>query len=176
MAELGVMMETSKGFINIKLFTDETPFTCGNFANLAERKFYNGLKFFRVIPGFIAQGGCPYGNGTGGPGYQLSDEFSKGLKHDKVGILSMANSGPTTSGSQFFITHGPTPHLDDKYTVFGVVAGKEDQNVLKNIAQGDSIKEIKVIGDTEPLFKKIKPRLDHWNKIINKLFPDLQNA
>ena len=111
MPELTAIIETNKGPINIKLFADQTPVTCGNFVNLAKREYYNGLKFHRVIADFMIQGGCPHGNGMGGPGYKFKDECKKDLKHDKPGILSMANAGPGTNGSQFFITHGPTPIL-----------------------------------------------------------------
>jgi len=176
MPELTAAIETSKGTINIKLFADQTPLTCGSFANLAKREFYNGLKFHRVIADFMIQGGCPFGNGMGGPGYQFKDEFHKDLKHDKAGILSMANAGPTTNGSQFFITHGPTPHLDGRHTVFGVVASEEDQKVVDSIAQGDTIEKITVKGNVGSLFKQIKPQLDDWNKTISKQFPKLPKA
>ena len=124
----------------------------------------------------MIQGGCPFGNGMGGPGYQFKDEFHKDLKHDKPGILSMANAGPTTNGSQFFITHGPTPHLDGRHTVFGVVASEEDQKVVDSIAQGDTIEKITVKGNVGSLFKQIKTQLDDWNKTISKQFPKLPKA
>src|SRR4030042_2663867 len=119
-------IKTSKGDISLKLFDDQAPITVANFVNLAKRGFYNGLKFHRVINDFMIQGGCPLGTGTGGPGYKFQDEFVRELKHDKPGILSMANSGPKTNGSQFFITHVPTPWLDGKHTVFGEVIDPED--------------------------------------------------
>ncbi len=121
MANLTAVIETSKGTINVELFSDQTPLTCANFANLAKREYYNGLKFHRVISNFMIQGGCPWGNGMGGPGYEFKDECKKDLQHDKPGMLSMANAGPGTNGSQFFITHGPTPHLNGMHTVFGTV-------------------------------------------------------
>lgn len=176
MPDLTAVMETSKGTINITLFADQTPVTCGNFVNLAKREYYNGLKFHRVIADFMIQGGCPYGNGMGGPGYEFKDEFKKDLKHDKPGILSMANAGPGTNGSQFFITHGPTPHLDGMHTVFGTVVSDEDQKVVNSIAQGDTIDKITIKGNVGSLFKKIKPELDAWNKVINKQFPKLPKA
>ena len=176
MADFTAVIETSKGTINIKLFADQTPLTCGNFANLAKREYYNGLKFHRVIADFMIQGGCPYGNGMGGPGYEFKDEFKKDLKHDRAGILSMANAGPGTNGSQFFITHGPTPHLDGMHTVFGVVVGDEDQNVVNSIEQGDVIEKITIKGNTGSLFKKVKSDIDAWNKIITKQFPKLPKA
>ncbi len=176
MPDLTAIMETSKGVINIKLFADQTPVTCGNFVNLAKRDYYNGLKFHRVIADFMIQGGCPYGNGMGGPGYEFADEFKKDLKHDKAGILSMANAGPGTNGSQFFITHVPTPHLDGRHTVFGQVEGPDDQKVVDSIAQGDTIEKITFKGNVGALLKQVKAKTDDWNKKINKGFPKLPKA
>lgn len=176
MPDLTAIMETSKGVINIKLFADQTPVTCGNFVNLAKREYYNGLKFHRVIADFMIQGGCPYGNGMGGPGYEFEDEFRKDLKHDKAGVLSMANAGPGTNGSQFFITHGPTPHLDGKHTVFGLVEGPDDQKVVDSIAQGDTIEKITFKGNVGALLKQVKAKTDDWNKKITKGFPKLPKA
>jgi peptidyl-prolyl cis-trans isomerase A (cyclophilin A) len=120
------VFETSNGIFKIELFQQETPLTAGNFIALAKRGFYDGLIFHRVIDGFMIQGGDPNGNGTGGPGYVIKDEFSPRLKHDKPGMLSMANAGPNTGGSQFFITLAPAPWLDGKHSVFGqVVEGME---------------------------------------------------
>jgi len=173
MSELKAIMKTSKGNINIKLFADQTPLTCGNFANLAKRGYYDGLNFHRVIENFMIQGGCPHGNGMGGPGYEFRDECKKDLQHCKPGILSMANAGPGTNGSQFFITHGPTPHLNGMHTVFGEVESDEDQKVVNSIAQDDTIKSVTIKGNVGSLFKKIKSDIDGWNKILNKQFPDL---
>jgi peptidyl-prolyl cis-trans isomerase B (cyclophilin B) len=159
MPDLTAIFETSKGTINVKLFADQTPVTCGNFANLAKREYYNGLKFHRVIDNFMVQGGCPYGNGMGGPGYEFKDEFKKDLKHDKPGVLSMANAGPGTNGSQFFITHGPTPHLDGMHTVFGEVVSEDDQKIVNSIAQGDTIESITIKGNTGSLLKKHDPKI-----------------
>ncbi len=176
MSELTAVFETSKGTINIKLFADDTPVTCASFINLARREYYNGLKFHRVIPDFMIQGGCPHGNGMGGPGYQFKDEFVDNLKHDRPGILSMANAGPGTNGSQFFITHGPTPHLDGVHTVFGMVEGDEDQGVVDSIVQGDTIEKILIKGDTDKLFKQLESELEGFNRVLNKKFPDLPEA
>ena len=140
--------ETSKGIVLLELTYDKTPGTVGNFISLAEgtlkndhkdagEPYYNGMKFHRVIADFMVQGGCPQGSGVGGPGYQFDDEFHPDLKHNKPGTLSMANSGPATNGSQFFITHGKTDWLDGKHTVFGYVV--EGQDIVNNIAQGDTI-------------------------------------
>ncbi len=124
-------METSMGTMMVQLFEEQVPNTVANFAHLASSGFYNGLKFHRVIADFMIQGGCPKGNGTGGPGWNIADEFVSGLTHDSEGVLSMANAGPNTNGSQFFITLAATPWLDGKHTVFGrVVKGLE---VLKEI-------------------------------------------
>ena len=137
-------LKTNKGTIRLKLHSDKTPKTCGNFEKLATDGFYDGLKFHRVIDDFMIQGGCPQGTGTGGPGYTFEDEFDDSLKHDRPGILSMANAGPNTNGSQFFITHVPTPHLDGKHSVFGEVLGPEDQTVVNSIVQGDQLEKITI--------------------------------
>ena len=126
MANPRVHMETSMGLIEIELFTDKAPKTAGNFRTLVEKGFYTGLIFHRVINGFMLQGGCPKGTGTGGPGYTIPDEFGQGLRHDSEGILSMANAGPNTGGSQFFITLAPTPWLDGKHAIFGKVVNGID--------------------------------------------------
>jgi cyclophilin family peptidyl-prolyl cis-trans isomerase len=128
-------METDKGTMVIELFADKTPQTVNNFVFLARQGFYDGIVFHRVIKDFMAQGGDPTGRGTGGPGYRFADEFHPGLKHDKPGRLSMANSGPNTNGSQFFITHVPTPWLDNKHSIFGQVV--EGMDVLMSIPPRD---------------------------------------
>jgi peptidyl-prolyl cis-trans isomerase B (cyclophilin B) len=134
---------TSKGDIRLELFADKTPKTVANFEKLAGEGFYDGLKFHRVIDNFMIQGGCPEGTGTGGPGYKFADEFHPSLKHDGPGVLSMANAGPNTNGSQFFITHVATPWLDGKHSVFGKVIG-DGQKVVDKIKQGDKIEKIVV--------------------------------
>jgi cyclophilin family peptidyl-prolyl cis-trans isomerase len=128
-------LRTEKGEIVVELFADRAPKTVENFVNLARAGFYDGTTFHRVINGFMAQGGDPTGTGTGGPGYQFGDEFHPELRHDAAGILSMANAGPGTNGSQFFITHGPTPHLDDRHSVFGKVT--EGMDVLRSLRERD---------------------------------------
>ena len=170
------VIETSKGTINLKLFAEQTPITVGNFVNLARRGYYNGLKFHRVIPDFMIQGGCPFGDGRGGPGYKLQDEFVKELRHSKPGIFSMANSGPQTNGSQFFITHVPTPWLDGKHTVFGEVMSDADQSVVNKIAQGDKIISIKIEGDITELMEKTKSVIEKWNAVLDENFPKLAKA
>lgn len=166
MSELKAAIKTSKGTINVTLFADKTPLTVANFTNLAQHGYYDGLNFHRVIPDFMIQGGCPLGTGTGGPGYQFEDEFDRSLKHDKAGILSMANAGPGTNGSQFFITHVETPWLDGKHTVFGCVVSKDDQDVVNAIVQGDKIESIEIQGDTTDLYDQHKHHLDEWNSIL----------
>ena len=135
-------MTTSKGTIRIELHADKTPKTCANFEKLTGDGFYDGLTFHRVIADFMIQGGCPRGDGTGGPGYTFEDEFHADLKHDGPGVLSMANAGPNTNGSQFFITHVATPWLDGKHSVFGRVL--EGQDVVDTIAQGDKMISVTV--------------------------------
>jgi peptidyl-prolyl cis-trans isomerase B (cyclophilin B) len=166
MSELTATFETNKGNINLKLFPDQTPMTVANFVNLAVKGFYKDLKFHRVISDFMVQGGCPQGTGTGGPGYKFGDEFSADLKHSKPGILSMANAGPGTNGSQFFITHTPTPHLNGAHTVFGEVVSDADMEVVNSIRQGDSIENITIDGDYTDLFETMKDKLEEWNKVL----------
>jgi peptidyl-prolyl cis-trans isomerase B (cyclophilin B) len=166
--KLQATMKTTKGDIRLNLFPDKAPLTVLNFVNLSKKGFYNGLAFHRVIPNFMIQGGCPIGNGTGGPGYKFKDEFSPDLKHDKPGILSMANSGPNTNGSQFFITHVPTPWLDNKHTIFGQVIDAKDQGVVKNIVAGDKIISIAIEGDDSKLTEQYKDQLAKWNEMLVK--------
>lgn len=167
MSGITAIIKTSKGDIRISLYDEKTPVTVGNFVNLANRGFYNGLKFHRVIDNFMIQGGCPIGTGTGGPGYRFEDECTPELPHDKPGILSMANAGPGTNGSQFFITHVPTAWLNGKHTVFGSVAGEEDQKVVNSIKQGDIIESVTFEGDTSALLEKIADRIKEWNSVLD---------
>ena len=166
MSDLQAIVETNKGTINLTLFADRVPFTVANFVNLAQRGYYDGLKFHRVIENFMVQGGCPLGTGTGGPGYKFEDEFDSTLKHDRPGVLSMANSGPNTNGSQFFITHVPTEWLDGKHSVLGVVTSEDDQAVVNSIAGGDAISTVSINGDTTDLMAKAQSKVDEWNKIL----------
>lgn len=135
-------IETPRGTIKLQLYADKTPKTVANFEKLAKEGFYDGLKFHRVIADFMIQGGCPLGNGCGGPGYTFEDEFVPELRHDGPGTLSMANAGPNTNGSQFFITHVACPWLDGKHTVFGKVL--EGQDVVNAIRQGDQMIKVTV--------------------------------
>ena len=165
--DLQAHIVTGRGTIHLRLFPDQTPLTVASFVNLATRKYYDGLTFHRVIPEFMIQGGCPEGSGRGGPGYRFEDEIVPTLKHDKAGVLSMANAGPGTNGSQFFITHVPTPWLDGKHTVFGAIVGPENQKVVDSIRGDDKIESITIGGDTSALFAKEKDKLDKWNAALD---------
>ena len=162
---LVAVMATSKGTIRLDLYPDQAPMTVANFVNLAQRGYYDGLNFHRVIADFMIQGGCPLGTGTGGPGYQFGDEFVAELRHDAPGKFSMANAGPGTNGSQFFITHVPTPWLDDAHTIFGAVQSDADQDVVNAIAQGDSIESVTIEGDASALLESV-PEVAAWNDAL----------
>ncbi len=138
-------IKTDRGDIRLELHQEKTPRTVKNFVDLANDGFYNGLTFHRVIPDFMIQAGCPEGTGTGGPGYNFEDEFHPELRHDGPGVLSMANAGPNTNGSQFFITHVATPHLNDVHSVFGKVI--EGQDVVDSVAGGDKMLEVVISED-----------------------------
>jgi peptidyl-prolyl cis-trans isomerase B (cyclophilin B) len=171
--QLTAIFKTSKGTINVTLFADKVPVTVASFVNLAQRNFYKGLNFHRVINDFMIQGGCPLGTGTGEPGYRFADEFDDSLTHDAPGKLSMANAGPGTNGSQFFITHVPCGWLDGKHAVFGAVVSDEDMAVVNAIAQGDTIENIIIEGDTTSLLEAQKEYIDDWNKALDANFPNL---
>lgn len=167
MSDLTATFTTSRGPIRVRLFADKAPVTVASFVNLAQRGFYDGLSFHRVIPDFMIQGGCPEGSGRGGPGYRFEDETRADLRHDKPGVLSMANAGPGTNGSQFFITHVATPWLDGKHTVFGEVLGPEDQAVVNAIKGGDRIESLRIAGDTAPLLASQASRVADWNRVLS---------
>ncbi len=158
---LTATFNTSRGPIQVELYPDKAPLTVANFVNLAKHGFYDGLSFHRVIPDFMIQGGCPEGSGRGGPGYRFEDETSNGVAHDR-GVLSMANAGPNTNGSQFFITHVATPWLDGKHTVFGKVTAGLD--VVDAVKQGDVIESLTVSGDTDAVLAAKADRVAEWNK------------
>ena len=162
-----VTLHTNRGPIRLRLHDDKAPLTVANFVNLAKRGYYDGLTFHRVIPDFMIQGGCPEGSGRGGPGYRFEDEIVPTLKHDKAGVLSMANAGPGTNGSQFFITHVPTPWLDGKHTVFGQIMSGEDRAIVDAVRQGEKIGSITIKGDYAPLLEKEKARIERWNQILD---------
>lgn len=154
---LQAIIKTNKGEIKLNLFPDVAPVTVLNFITLAKTGYYNGLKFHRVIEDFMIQGGDPTtGTGAGGPGYQFGDEFKEGIVFNKKGLLAMANAGPNTNGSQFFITHVPTEWLNYKHTIFGEVVSEKDQDVVDNIKQGDTINEVIIVGNTDRLIEDNK--------------------
>jgi peptidyl-prolyl cis-trans isomerase B (cyclophilin B) len=165
---INVTLDTNRGPIHLRLHEDKVPVTVASFVNLARRGYYDGLSFHRVINDFMIQGGCPLGTGTGGPGYKFEDEFHPSLRHDKPGVLSMANAGPRTNGSQFFITHGPTPWLDGKHSVFGEVVGGDDQKVVNAIRQGDTIEKVTVEGDVDALLAAQADRVKEWNEKLDQ--------
>jgi len=162
------IIKTSRGEINLNLFQDKVKLTVANFVNLSQKGFYNNLTFHRVIEDFMIQGGCPIGTGTGDPGYKFQDEFHKELNHDRPGILSMANSGPNSNGSQFFITHVATPWLDKKHSIFGSVSDSDSQTVVDNIQQDDVIETIEIDGDIN-YDQDVQISIDSWNEILDQI-------
>lgn len=164
--DIRITLKTEKGDIEATIFASKVPVTAANFLNLASHNFYDGITFHRVIANFMIQGGDPTGTGRGGPGYRFEDEFKPDLKHDKAGIFSMANAGPRTNGSQFFITHGPQPHLDQRHSVFGEVT--QGQDVVNAIAQGNKITGIDIHDSTEALFSELADRIQEWNSVLKK--------
>jgi peptidyl-prolyl cis-trans isomerase B (cyclophilin B) len=167
MSDLIANFTTARGSIRVRLFADKAPLTVANFVNLAQRGYYNGLNFHRVIPDFMIQGGCPEGSGRGGPGYRFEDECRPDARHDKPGVLSMANAGPGTNGSQFFITHVPTNWLDGKHTVFGEVIDSNDQKVVDAIRGSDGLESITIEGDASALLASQAARIAEWNKVLD---------
>ena len=163
--DIRIELDTSKGKIEATIYASKVPMTAANYLNLAKRGYYNGLKFHRVIPNFMIQGGDPQGTGRGGPGYRFGDEFDPSLKHDGPGVFSMANSGPGTNGSQFFVTHKDTSWLDGRHSVFGKVT--KGQDIVDAIMMGDTIKSIKVLDSTDALFVAQKDNLAKWNAVLD---------
>ncbi len=164
--DIRVVVKTDKGDIESVIFASKVPMTAANFLNLAKRGYYDGLTFHRVIPDFMIQGGDPQGTGRGGPGYQFADEIDKTLRHAKPGIFSMANAGPGTNGSQFFITHVATPWLDGKHSVFGAVT--KGMTTVNAIAKGDKIVKIEILDPTDALFAAQAENLAKWNAVLKK--------
>lgn len=182
--KLNAKIITNKGSINIKLFPEVAPFTVLNFAHLSMIGYYDNLTFHRVIDEFMIQGGDPEGNGTGGPGYQFHDEFKKEVVFDRPGLLAMANAGPSTNGSQFFITHVETPWLNYKHTIFGEVVSPADQDIVNRICQEDVIKSIQITGDIKELYSsdesketvaQINEILMSQNKFKNLRYESINN-
>ncbi|TAM11946.1 MAG: peptidylprolyl isomerase [Nevskiaceae bacterium] len=163
--DIEILIKTSKGDIRLALFSSAAPVTVANFLNLAQRGYYDGVQFHRVIAGFMMQGGDPTGTGAGGPGYSFEDEFTPELRFDRAGLLAMANRGPATNGSQFFITYVPTPHLNDHHTIFGEV--REGADVTQSIRQGDTIDSVTILGDAATLFSAQASRISDWNSHLD---------
>ena len=155
--------DTDRGPIKVELYPEKAPLTVANFVNLARRGFYDGLNFHRLIADFMIQGGCPEGSGRGGPGYRFEDEANNGIGHER-GVLSMANAGPNTNGSQFFITHVATPWLDGKHTVFGKVV--EGLEAVDKVEQGDHIRKVSIEGDADAVLAAKADRVAEWNRIL----------
>lgn len=170
--KMKIKIMTEKGDININLLPEKSPVTVANFVNLAKKGYYDGLKFHRVIDNFMAQGGDPTGTGAGGPGYQFEDEVNNGLNFSKAGKLAMANAGPGTNGSQFFITTVPTEWLNGNHTIFGEVVSDDDLKVVKKLSNGDVMKKVVVEGDVDAFLKTQKNRVDSWNKTLKQNFPN----
>jgi peptidyl-prolyl cis-trans isomerase B (cyclophilin B) len=168
--ELAAVIETNKGTMQVELNHRAAPTTVANFVNLALRGYYDGLKFHRVERNFMIQGGDPLNTGSGGPGYRFTGEIV--LHHSRPGILSMANSGPGTDGSQFFITHVATPHLDGLHSVFGrVVQGQEN---VYEISRGDTINSITIVGDPSPVLQRKQAQVEEWNRVLDENYPNLR--
>ena len=170
--KMKVKIITAKGDVNINLLPDKSPVTVANFVNLAKKGYYDGLKFHRVIDNFMAQGGDPTGTGMGGPGYRFEDEVNNGLNFSKAGKLAMANAGPGTNGSQFFITTVPTEWLNGNHTIFGEVVSDADLAVVKKLSNGDVMTKVVVEGDVDAFLKTQKNRIDSWNKTLKQNFPN----
>lgn len=170
--ELYAVIETNRGTMEFLLYKAVAPITVSNFVNLATRGFYDGLTFHRVIEDFMIQGGDPDGNGGGGPGYRFEDEIR--LRHNQMGILSMANAGPGTNGSQFFITHVATPHLNGAHTVFGLIHSGKD--VIRQIRIGDTITSITIEGNAKGFLERNADRVYQWNQVLDAGFPNLKPA
>lgn len=171
---LNAKIKTSKGDINLRLLPEVAPMTVTNFVHLSRRGYYDGLKFHRVIANFMIQGGDPTGTGAGGPGYQFGDEFKQEVVFDVPGKLAMANAGPGTNGSQFFITHVPTDWLNYKHTIFGEVVAPEDQEVVNKVQQGDIIETIEITGDVEKFLEANKDMTDKMDEILAQTMPNLK--
>jgi peptidyl-prolyl cis-trans isomerase B (cyclophilin B) len=166
MNDIKITLHTTAGDIAATIYASKVPLTSANFLNLAQRGYYDGISFHRVIANFMIQGGDPTGTGRGGPGYKFGDEFYPELRHRSPGVFSMANAGPGTNGSQFFITHCATPHLDGKHSVFGQVT--DGQHVVDKVKQGDKINSITIHDDLTELLADQKDHVEHWNSILDK--------
>ena len=181
-SDIRIVVKTNKGDIEATIFASKVPMTAANFLNLAKHGYYNGIAFHRVIENFMIQGGDPTESGRGGPGYKFADEFHPELKHSKPGIFSMANAGPGTNGSQFFITMAPTPFLDNRHSVFGEVTKGQDvvNKILGKLntgergakvdpaGKGDKIEKIEVLDSTDALFAAQAANIKEWSGFLKK--------
>lgn len=180
-SDIKVQLQLEKGNVDITLFASKSPIACANFLNLAKRGFYDENRFHRVIPGFMAQGGCPESSGRGEPGYTFKNEKHPSLSFNKKGLLAMANRGPDTNGCQFFITYEPTAHLNGGYTIFGEVTkgqeivdklvGKIARTGWRGDGKGDLIKSITIQDSTVALFEAQKENITKWTEILDKRYP-----
>ena len=161
-----VKFTTNKGEININLLPEKSPVTVASFVNLVKHGYYDGLKFHRVIEDFMAQGGDPTGTGMGGPGYRFEDEVNNGLNFSVPGKLAMANAGPGTNGSQFFITTVPTEWLNGNHTIFGATVSDADIEVVKLLSNNDVMEKVEIEGDVNEILDTYKDRVDEWNKVL----------
>ena len=161
-----VKFTTNKGVININLLTEKSPVTVASFVNLVKHGYYDGLKFHRVIEDFMAQGGDPTGTGMGGPGYRFEDEVNNGLNFSVPGKLAMANAGPGTNGSQFFITTVPTEWLNGNHTIFGETVSDADIEVVKLLSNNDVMEKVEIEGNVNEILDTYKDRVAEWNKVL----------
>ncbi|MBV8586345.1 MAG: peptidylprolyl isomerase [Verrucomicrobia bacterium] len=173
LTDIRIVIHTAKGDLEVTLFAAKAPLTTANFLNLTVRKYFDGLTFHRVEPRFVIQGGDPLGTGTGGPGYRFKNEIDPSLTHETVGVIAMANAGPDTNGSQFYITLAPFPRqqvraLDGKYSIFGHLT--QGLDVANKVRKGDKIESISVLDDPQPLFVEQKSQLEEWNKVLDSKF------
>ena len=171
---LQAIIKTNKGEINLNLFSDVAPVTVLNFVTLAKSGYYNGLKFHRVIEDFMIQGGDPTGTGAGGPGYQFGDEFKRGVEFTKKGLLAMANAGPNTGGSQFFMTFAPADWLNGVHTIFGEVRSEGDAIKVRKLEMGDVIKEVRISDNGDFILALFKPQVEEWNRVLDREYPNLR--
>lgn len=173
-APLQAIITTNKGVIELNLLPTKAPLTTANFINLATRQYYDGMRFHRVVEDFMVQTGDPLANGSGGPGYKFRDEFKRSARHNRAGTLAMANSGPDSNGSQFYITYKPTQHLDFKHTVFGYV--RKGMPVVFRLLRGDQMLKVEIKGDYAELLQRYKGQLDEWNEVLDSKFAELKPA
>ena len=172
--DIRATISTSQGDLNFYLYPEVAPIAVANFINLSKRGYYDDMKFHRYVENFMVQGGDPTGTGTGGPGYFFQDEFSEWLDFYQPGMLAMANAGPNTNGSQFFITKAPAEWLNKRHTVFGELIADEDMQVLLKLEKNDVIKGITFTGPVDKLLNRYKTKISEWDTVLDKNFPNLK--